>query len=126
MAEDSTVNPPADATSAAAAPAAAAESELTLEEREKLAEAQAAKQREGISGFESPPAAEDLPPDPRAEKRAELLRQLAALDEQPTDFTRLSSADLLMAFLDGVHQLLGSHPKLDAIINELRVRAPKL
>lgn len=96
--------------------------ELTLEEREKQAEEQAAKQRQGKSGFEAEAPAEDAPFDPRAAKRAELQRQLAALDEPELEVSSASDKELTVLFFDGVHKLLGSHPSLDRIWTELKAR----
>lgn len=93
--------------------------------RDREAEELAAKQRQGISGFEPEVKPEDPPPDPRAARRAELRRQLAALDEEAPNLAAMSDHDLWSRFLTALHEHLGSHPKLDAIITEMIARSAK-
>lgn len=99
------------------------ETVLTLEEQEKLAADQAAKQREGISGFESAAPAEDAKVDPRATRRAELLAQLEALDYNPTAAKDMSDKELFISFHDALVLVLGSHPSLDGLWAEMKRRA---
>lgn len=85
----------------------------------------AAAQIPGKTGFEAPAVAEDKPADPRASKRAELQAQLAALDVEAPKPTEMSDQALHIAFHDAVVALLGSHPSVDAIWQEIRARLLK-
>lgn len=101
------------------------ETVLTLEEQEKLAADQAAKQREGISGFEQPAPVEDAKIDPRKARRDELLAQLEALDYNPTAAKDMSDKELFISFHDALVLALGSHPSLDGLWSEMKARALK-
>lgn len=121
---DENVTNAAEASSQGAAPEPAAPV-LTDAEKERITEEQVAKQRQGDTGIIQPAKPEEEAPDPRAAKRAELLRQLAALDEQAPDFAAMSDKELSVRFLTALHQHLGSHPKLDGVITELLARSAK-
>ncbi len=55
-------------------------------------------------------------------KRQELQNQLDALTEKPKPLAELASEELHTMFMDELVSLLGSHPRLEAIWQELKAR----
>ena len=57
-----------------------------------------------------------------AAKKADLQRQLAELEPKPPTLQEMSTDQLHVHFLDKLVSILGAHPQLEAIWNELRSR----